>query len=273
VYVSFSTIPSRVAKIAKILDQLQKQTQIPDKIIVNIPDQYIRFKDQPIDYAELERLQTLYPNFVVNRISTDWGPLTKFLPTVEFCCVTTPPTPPTTPPTPTPTTSPTPSPTPPPLIITIDDDIIYPRHLIEKLVAAFLQEGGRCAIGLSGLMLNSIDLSAVRSKTNNKKYHTLEGFGGVIYDSQWFSPSTSFLNYCQQAIQDPSCFRTDDLVIHNYLAKEHIDRKVVNDPANLSIRHIIIPKGDDSGLNQYGTLATAQQAAKYLKSQGLFYLL
>ena len=45
IYASVSTIPPRIKEIRKSIDSLQKQTQKPDRIFINIPYTYRRFQN------------------------------------------------------------------------------------------------------------------------------------------------------------------------------------------------------------------------------------
>ena len=74
IYISISTIPSRIKSIYKTINSLLSQTLKPDKIFVNIPSKYKRFKNN-IDEKDI-------PNFSENVEVTrceDFGPGTKLL--------------------------------------------------------------------------------------------------------------------------------------------------------------------------------------------------
>ena len=45
IYVSLTTIPQRVKDLNKSVESLLKQSQKPDKIFINIPYKYERFKE------------------------------------------------------------------------------------------------------------------------------------------------------------------------------------------------------------------------------------
>ena len=45
IYVSLTTIPKRVKDLNKSVESLLKQTRRPDKIFINIPTKYKRFKE------------------------------------------------------------------------------------------------------------------------------------------------------------------------------------------------------------------------------------
>jgi len=79
--VSLTTIPSRLEDIGQTIRSLEMQVVKPQKIILNIPEKYNRFK---------ETVQTL-PDFItnnplvyVNKIREDYGPATKMLGILEL---------------------------------------------------------------------------------------------------------------------------------------------------------------------------------------------
>jgi len=45
IYISITTIPKRIKNIQKSIDSLLQQTKVPDKIFINIPTKYKRFKE------------------------------------------------------------------------------------------------------------------------------------------------------------------------------------------------------------------------------------
>jgi hypothetical protein len=47
--VSLTTIPSRLKFIYRTLDSIKSQSKLPDKIFLNIPYKYERFKNEKID--------------------------------------------------------------------------------------------------------------------------------------------------------------------------------------------------------------------------------
>ena len=49
IYVSLSTIPSRINTINKSIDSLMNQSLKPDKIFLNVPTYFKRFKETIID--------------------------------------------------------------------------------------------------------------------------------------------------------------------------------------------------------------------------------
>ena len=105
IYASVSTIPPRIKEIRKSIDSLQKQTQKPDRIFINIPYTYRRFQnnisenDIPI-FEENENVE-------ITRC-VDCGPGTKLLGSLNKLKKNS-------------------------TIILADDDQIYEDYMIEKL--------------------------------------------------------------------------------------------------------------------------------------------
>lgn len=71
IYVSLTTIPPRIPALHNTIDSLLQQTVVPDKIILNLPQEYVRFKD-PFNLPSFLN----HPRIIVNRC-TDLGPVTK----------------------------------------------------------------------------------------------------------------------------------------------------------------------------------------------------
>ena len=75
IYVSLTTIPQRLKNINKSVDSLLKQTRKPDKIFVNIPNDYKRFNVKIKD-TEIPKFES---NIVEITRCEDYGPGTKLL--------------------------------------------------------------------------------------------------------------------------------------------------------------------------------------------------
>ena len=103
IYVSLSTIPPRINELSKSIDSLLNQTIKPDKIFINIPKKFRRFKEEIKDHQ--------IPNFssIVEVTSCDdYGPGTKLLGSIDKLNKDS-------------------------LVILADDDQIYEDFMIEKL--------------------------------------------------------------------------------------------------------------------------------------------
>ena len=75
IYVSLTTIPKRIKNIKKSVDSLLGQTVKPDKIYINIPKKYKRFKE----VVEENHIPKFERNIVEVTRCEDFGPGTKLL--------------------------------------------------------------------------------------------------------------------------------------------------------------------------------------------------
>ena len=73
--VSITTIPERLNTVHKSVESLLKQTKKPDKIFINIPNKYRRFKEIVKNY-QIPKFND--ESVIVNRCE-DFGPGTKLL--------------------------------------------------------------------------------------------------------------------------------------------------------------------------------------------------
>ena len=103
IYISITTVPKRINNIKKTVDSLLNQTKKPDKIFVNIPIQYRRFKETVKDVD--------IPKFDEKKVEVirceDYGPGTKLLGSLHKVKKDS-------------------------LIILADDDHLYENYMIEK---------------------------------------------------------------------------------------------------------------------------------------------
>ena len=103
VIISFTTLPSRIDKLEPLLIDLSQQTHPPNKIIINIPSKSIRENKK----YKIPGFFKKYKKVSVNYCKKDWGPATKFIPTILKY-----------------------KKDPDLIIIVIDDDTEYPNNLI-----------------------------------------------------------------------------------------------------------------------------------------------
>ena len=103
IYISITTIPSRIKNLNKSIESLLKQSKKPDKIFINIPFKYRRFKE----IIEEDKI----PKFTDKKIEItrcdDFGPGTKLLGSLKKIEKNS-------------------------LLILADDDNIYEDYMIEK---------------------------------------------------------------------------------------------------------------------------------------------
>jgi len=104
IIVTLTTSPKRIFQIDQTILSIKNQTSLPNKIVLNLPDTFSRTKTQykiPNWIIEDEMIN-------VNRCGIDNGPVTKLLPTLSLYS------------------------NPNDILISIDDDIIYPQTMIEE---------------------------------------------------------------------------------------------------------------------------------------------
>ena len=103
IYVSLSAIPPRIKNLNKSVESLLKQSRKPDKIFINIPYKYRRFKET-VSNSEIPKFED---HIVEITRCEDCGPGTKLLGSLEKVEKDS-------------------------LIILADDDHFYEDYMIEK---------------------------------------------------------------------------------------------------------------------------------------------
>ena len=168
IYVSLTTIPQRIKDLNKSIESLLKQSKKPDKIFVNIPFKYKRFKEI-IDDNQIPK----FDNSVVEITRCeDCGPGTKLLGSLNKLNNDS-------------------------LIILADDDNIYEDYMIEKFYyyysiapnnsySFYVHPLGNFGIGqgADGFAINTNHLSGIKNFYDKivKNYKEL-----FLYDDLWIS--------------------------------------------------------------------------------------
>ena len=166
--VSLTTIPSRIKNVYKTIENLNNQTIKPNKIFLNIPVEYKRFKDKKINENDIPDLKDL--NVEITRC-TDFGPATKLLGSLEkvksYDCV-----------------------------ILIDDDHLYYKNIFQIFLDEFHKKPinysfylnkifnikmGQCCDGflINTVLLDKIDIFYEKFVKNNKNM--------FLDDDLWFA--------------------------------------------------------------------------------------
>ncbi|MEO0443417.1 MAG: hypothetical protein AAFZ92_06705, partial [Pseudomonadota bacterium] len=109
IIVSLTTIESRLDKVAYTIESLMQQTLKADQIFLCLGEDQIQKQDIPLDLKKLESR-----GLTIKFCKKDLGPYTKFFYTLKN--------------------------NPDSLIITVDDDILYPANTLEKLYSAYRKE-------------------------------------------------------------------------------------------------------------------------------------
>ena len=168
IYVSMTTIPSRIKNLSKSVESLMNQTQKPDKIFINIPLAYKRFKET----IENEQIPKFDTDLVEIIRCDDCGPGTKLLGSIDKLKKNS-------------------------LVILADDDNCYEDYMIEKFYyyyslspensySFYVHPLGNFGIGqgADGFAINTNNLTGIRNfydevvRDNNNLF---------VHDDLWIS--------------------------------------------------------------------------------------
>ena len=194
ILVSLTTSPSRLLKLKKVINSIKKQTLLPSKIILNLPDKFGRTNEEYLIPEWIENDNFIY----INRCSEDYGPITKIFPTLFL------------------------SNNPETMIISIDDDIEYSNKLVEEFVKHSLCYDVVFSTSNFNFIKNGIIDS---SRRHFGYYNIVEGYGGIIYKRKFFQ--NDFFDYFNYIKKNRDCFFSDDLIISNYLSMKRIGKVFV----------------------------------------------
>ena len=174
IYVSLSTIPQRIKNLSKSVESLLNQTQIPDKIFINIPFKYRRFSET----IEHEQIPKFDNSTVEITRCEDSGPGTKLLGSLKKLEKNS-------------------------LLILADDDQTYEDYMIEKFFyfyskapnnaySFYVHPLGNFGIGqgADGFAINTNHLNGIQNFYDKvvKDYKEL-----FLYDDLWISFFLYFL--------------------------------------------------------------------------------
>jgi hypothetical protein len=211
---SLTTMPDHYDKLLRTLKSLHEQTVPLDNIYLALPE-------------TSRRLGTLYPPLTedISRLCTvvpciDYGPITKLM--GALLSESDPET----------------------IIVTFDDDIIYPKTLVEKLLIHH-KEYPKSAIGSSGMLLTYTcpwcaitpnENSGIRASAKfpipaeGRPVDSIYGYPGALYLRSFF-PSKDRLesDLLKYPLMDDSLLCNDDITISGYLSLRGIERRIFND--------------------------------------------
>ena len=168
IYVSISAIPQRIKKLNESVNSLLNQTKKPNRIFINIPYKYRRFKET-INESQIPRFDN---NIIEITRCEDCGPGTKLLGSLEKLEKNS-------------------------LLILADDDHIYENYMIEKFFyfykkapnnaySFYVHPLGNFGIGqgADGFAINTNHLTGIKDFYNKvvKDYKEL-----FLYDDLWIS--------------------------------------------------------------------------------------
>lgn len=211
VVASLTTMPDRYFKTVKTLHTLNKQTYKFDAIYLSLPEKSKRLGiEYPPITEEMSQLCT-----VVH--CEDYGPITKIVGGLLS------------------------EDDPETVIISFDDDMIYPNTLVETLMQHH-KKYPNSALGSSGMLLKySCPMCAITPNEDNflfripkfpvppegRRVDSIYGYPGALYVRKFFpikeQLETKFLNY---ALEERNMFINDDITISGYLSLKGVERRI-----------------------------------------------
>lgn len=239
IVVSFTTSPTRINKCSQMIHSILDQTRKPDLFLLNIPDVFARTGESYIVPKYIRKSLT------VNKISTDYGPATKILPTVMYLRDGGPDRkkydPEYT------------------RIIYLDDDIAYPKRMIEAYSQMIPPNDHN--------VWTSTGFDFVNMSLNGKRAHRdtatiAEGYGSVCVKLNTFGDD--FVEYMTRytAIDNQICRLSDDVILSNYYHRRNVGITIMNLHGILSINDIwdekkILDYGNESDALHLGASGTS----------------
>jgi hypothetical protein len=241
IVVSLTTTPYRIDTIKPVLDGIARQSIKPTRVYVNVP---WRFKRDDTEYVIPAWLKA-YPNIIINR-TKDYGPATKLIATLEK------------------------EHDPKTIIITMDDDQVYPRYAVRDLVKQYLFDDYSENAAITGWGLNFIffqdnDMYYRPVTLGNENSLIVIGTSVVAYKREFFKDDIFLLT----DNLPKSCFLSDDLMISAYLLVNKINiikaSGIFYNPALIQLRKTL-PSSSTSDALQNGAnnSATGSNETNYV---------
>ena len=198
IFVSLTTIPQRISNLNKSVESLLKQTRKPDKIFINIPNKYKRFKET-INSNQIPKFESGIVEIIR---CEDYGPGTKLLGSIDKVKKDS-------------------------LIILVDDDHIYEDYMIEKFFSYYskapenaysfyvhpLKDFG-VGQGADGFAINTNSLIGVKKFYDEVVKMNEDLF---IHDDLWTSFFLFFIKKIKILSLQSQLKKNDDLFIHDDL--------------------------------------------------------
>lgn len=213
---SLSTLPGRIANLEPTLHCLLGQTRPPDEIVIAIPAFSIR---EQAPYS-IPPFLTEFPTVRILREERDWGPATKFIPTIrDEIAVGRWDT----------------------LIVVIDDDRIYPRDAFETYLhfSAQMPDAALCFRGAA--MPRSFDWRDAKMIYGDRireaqPVAVITGCGSYLVKPRFFD--ASLWDY---SAAPPAAFYMDDIWISGCLDRRGVKKDVV--PASARMKSVAEQSG------------------------------
>jgi hypothetical protein len=224
IVVSFTTSPTRINKCSQMIHSILDQTRKPDLFLLNIPEEFARTGESYVVPKYIRKSLT------VNRISIDYGPATKIVPTVmyltdrERCDKFDPKY---------------------TRIIYLDDDIAYSKKMVETYERMIAPNDDN--------VWTTTGFDFVNMHLNGKRAHKdiatiAEGYGSVCVKLNTFGDD--FMEYMARytAAENQICRLSDDIILSNYYHRRNVGIYIINLPGFLSIQDV----WDEQRILEYG---------------------
>jgi hypothetical protein len=219
VVASLTTMPDRYDKIVKTLTSLNNQTRKLDAIYLGLPEKSKRMGiEYPVPNEEITKLCQIVK-------CDDYGPITKLMGGLLS------------------------EEDPETIIISFDDDYMYPENLVESLLK-HNEEYPNSAIGSSGMLLkyecpfcainpneNSFvfKLAKIKIPDEGRRVDSLYGYPGALYLRKFFPAKENLeKDFLKYALIDNNTFLNDDITISGYLSLHNIERRIFKDIPDVS---------------------------------------
>jgi len=259
VVATLTTMPDRYHKVVETIKSLRKQTFPLDAIYLGLP-------------VKSERLNIPYPEPTeeMNKLCTvvrckDYGPITKLLGALLS------------------------EQNPDTIIISFDDDMIYPRDMVQALVNKQISYPG-IALGSSG-MLVKYDCPSCAITPNEKYFHynitkfyippdgrlvdSIYGYPGALYLRRHFPEVDNLYNeFLRYAMIDFECFMNDDVIISGYLSLVGVERRIFGGMP--CVGHVLSDEGEyihsnnEISLNTNTFFSRMNKSIATAKANGMF---
>lgn len=203
IVISFTTTPHRIALMQDTIKTILHQTAKINAIYLNIP---YEFKRDHLAYNIPAWLLAEKKITIIR--GADYGPATKLLGTLSNVKLA-----------------------PNTIIITLDDDIKYPKNLVLQLAyKAYMHPDKAIAIcgsnpeyDLNGNIARESKTGIVKDINPDASVAIAQGFAGIAYRRHFFNDTIFAIQNAPQV-----CINSDDLYISFYLAQHNIPRQILS---------------------------------------------
>jgi len=247
IYVSFTSIPTRINNIDILLHSISNQTLQPDKIIIHYPHYCIRLQKFYNIHMLEDKIKhsVLRDKIIINR-TKDYGPITKIYPIAALDFIQD-----------------------DDVIIIIDDDNYYHPLLFELLYKEFIRYKRHEAICISGIFYPRKINSLYHIFSTGQRCELMEAWAGYIIKKsflkhnlrKWTVANMHTISEIKKKYFWYS-FLSDDYVISRYLDKYNIKKRVIASYGQLNRNNCIMRLTSSDNLsNVHGNLNN------YMKSE------